>query len=57
MGGHIPLDYAKDNAIRSLLESALRNSYSKVPREPRMQGNEATRVDKGDIERKSKENE
>jgi ankyrin repeat protein len=25
-GGHIPLDYAKDSAIRSLLESALRNS-------------------------------
>jgi ankyrin repeat protein/serine/threonine protein kinase len=32
-GGHIPLDYAKDGAIRSLLESALRNSYSGVPRE------------------------
>jgi len=53
-GGHIPLDYAKDSTIRSLLESALRNSYSKVPR---MQGNEATRVDNGDIERKSNENE
>jgi ankyrin repeat protein len=25
-GGHIPLDYAKDSAIRSLLESALRNN-------------------------------
>jgi len=25
-GGYIPLDYAKDSAIRSLLESALRNS-------------------------------
>jgi ankyrin repeat protein len=25
-GGHIPLDYAKDSAIRSLLESAMRNS-------------------------------
>jgi len=25
-GGHIPLDYAKGSAIRSLLESALRNS-------------------------------
>jgi cytohesin len=25
-GGHIPLDYAKDSAIRSLLESALRIS-------------------------------
>ncbi|MFP3234475.1 MAG: ankyrin repeat domain-containing protein [Sulfolobaceae archaeon] len=24
--GHIPLDYAKDSAIRSLLESAMRNS-------------------------------
>jgi len=24
--GHIPLDYAKDSVIRSLLESALRNS-------------------------------
>jgi len=24
--GHIPLDYAKDSAIRSLLESTLRNS-------------------------------
>ena len=45
--GHIPLDYAKDSAIRSLLESALRN----------MQGNEAARVDNGDIERKSDENE
>jgi len=51
--GRIPLDYAKDSAIRSLLESALRNSYSGVPRGPRMQGNEATRVDNGDIERKS----
>jgi len=37
-GGHIPLDYAKDSVIRSLLESALRNSYSEV------QGNEGTRV-------------
>jgi ankyrin repeat protein len=56
--GLIPLDYAKDSAIRSLLESALRNSYSEVPREPRMQGNEAIRVDNGDIEkRKSDENE
>jgi len=55
--GRIPLDYAKDSAIRSLLESALRNSYSKVPGGPRMQGNEATRVDKGDIERKSDESE
>jgi cytohesin len=55
--GHIPLDYAEDSAIRSLLESALRNSYSGVPREPRTQGNEATRVDNGDIERKSNENE
>jgi ankyrin repeat protein len=55
--GHIPLDYAKDSAIRSLLESAMRNSYSEVPRVPRMQGNEATRVDKGDIERKSSEKE
>ena len=53
-GGHIPLDYAKDSAIRSLLESALRNSYSEVPR---MQVNEAARVDNGDIERKSNENE
>ena len=53
-GGHIPLDYAKDSAIRSLLESALRNSYSEVPR---MQVNEAIRVDNGDIERKSNENE
>jgi hypothetical protein len=35
----------------------MRNSYSEVPREPRMQGNEATRVDKGDIERKSDKNE
>jgi ankyrin repeat protein len=42
--GHIPLDYANDSVIRSLLESALRNSYSEVPREPRMQGNEATRI-------------
>jgi ankyrin repeat protein len=25
-GGHIPLDYAEDSTIRSLLESALRNS-------------------------------
>ena len=25
-GGHIPLDYAKDSTIRSLLESVLRNS-------------------------------
>ena len=25
-GGHIPLDYAKGSAIRSLLESALRNN-------------------------------
>jgi Ankyrin repeat. len=24
--GHIPLDYAEDSAIRSLLESAMRNS-------------------------------
>jgi cytohesin len=24
--GHIPLDYAKDSTIRSLLESAMRNS-------------------------------
>jgi ankyrin repeat protein len=24
--GHIPLDYAKDSAIRSLLKSAMRNS-------------------------------
>jgi ankyrin repeat protein/serine/threonine protein kinase len=56
-GGCIPLDYAIDSAIRSLLESAMRNSYSKVPRVPRMQGNEATRVDNGDIERKSGENE
>jgi Ankyrin repeat. len=55
-GGCIPLDYAKDSAIRSLLESALRNSYSEVPGGPRMQGDEATRVDKGDIERKSDEN-
>jgi hypothetical protein len=56
--GHIPLEYAKGNEVRSLLESALRNSYSEVPREPRMQGNEATRVDNGDIEkRKSNENE
>jgi ankyrin repeat protein len=47
---HIPLDYANDNVIRSLLESALRNSYSEVPREPRMQGNEATRVDNGDYD-------
>jgi serine/threonine protein kinase len=31
--GRIPLDYAKDSAIRSLLESALRNSESGVPRE------------------------
>ena len=53
-GGHIPLDYAKDSTIRSLLESALRNSYSEVPR---MQVNEAIRVDNGDIERKSNENE
>jgi len=28
-GGRIPLYYAKDSAIRSLLESAMRNSYSK----------------------------
>ncbi|PVU67977.1 hypothetical protein DDW01_00350, partial [Sulfolobus sp. SCGC AB-777_G05] len=55
--GHIPLDYAEDSAIRSLLESALRNSYSKVPRGSRTQGNEATRVDNDDIERKSNENE
>jgi hypothetical protein len=55
--GHIPLDYAEDSAIRSLLGSALRNSYSEVPIEPRMQGNEATRVDNDDIERKSNENE
>jgi serine/threonine protein kinase len=55
--GRIPLDYAKDSTIRSLLESALRNSYSGVPRGPRMQGNEVARVDKGDIERKSDENE
>ncbi|MFP3234226.1 MAG: ankyrin repeat domain-containing protein [Sulfolobaceae archaeon] len=34
--GLIPLDYAKDSAIRSLLESAMRNSYSEVPREPRI---------------------
>ena len=53
--GHIPLDVAKDSVIRSLLESPLRNSYSEVPR---MQGNEATWVDNGDIEkRKSNENE
>jgi len=25
-GGHIPLDYTEDSAIRSLLESALRNN-------------------------------
>ena len=60
-GGHIPLDYAIDSAIRSLLESAMRNSYSGVPRGPRMQGNETTsvdtRVDNSDIERKSYENE
>ena len=55
--GHIPLDYAKGSVIRSLLESAMRNSYSEVPRVPRMQGNEATRVDNGGIERKSGENE
>ena len=42
--GHIPLDYAKDSVIRSLLESALRNSYSEVPGEPRMQSNEGTWV-------------
>ena len=36
--GYIPLDYAKGSAIRSLLESAMRNSYSEV------QGNEGTRV-------------
>jgi hypothetical protein len=36
----------------------MRNSYSEVPRGSRMQGNEATRVDNGDIEkRKSNENE
>jgi cytohesin len=27
--GHIPLDYAKDSAIRSLLESAMRNNKSR----------------------------
>jgi cytohesin len=52
--GLIPLDVANDSVIRSLLESALRNSYSGVPR---MQGNEAARVNNGDIERKSNENE
>ena len=36
--GYIPLNHAKDSAIRSLLESAMRNSYSEV------QGNEGTRV-------------
>jgi hypothetical protein len=25
-GGHIPLDYAKDSVIRSLLESSMRNN-------------------------------
>jgi hypothetical protein len=27
--GHIPLDYAKDSTIRSLLESAMRNNKSR----------------------------